>query len=433
MGQLQECDVLTGVVIIVVGFLIPISGYAETLDDAWEVALIADHSLRAAHWKTESAEQNYAAARSQRMPSLTVDGGYNAKNNPSVVNISELGLPVGQFPADEKQSLSYGANISLPLYTSGKISHGIDAASHGVEAEQLHEATAIQDLKMNVAAAYIAVLRMRRAYATAESHVVSLEAHARDTENLFKQGLTDKNALLSARVALADAKQKALQAKNDVDIAGATYNRQLGRELSLAVDPEEIEPVGTDLALPDLTRRALMQRPAVLALSRQAEALREQAAAERAGKGPQAKLSGGYNYDENRYQVNEGVWSVNLGIEWELFDGGAINHRSTAIARQADALMEMRDDLQSRIELEVREAWLELHESKERTEVTRQAVAQADENLKVARNLFKAGMATHTQVLDAERLRTTTYSNHDNATYDHVLAGLRLRRTLGEL
>jgi outer membrane protein TolC len=425
--------VLTGVVIIVVGFLIPISGYAETLDDAWEVALIADHSLRAAHWKTESAEQNYAAARSQRMPSLTVDGGYNAKNNPSVVNISELGLPVGQFPADEKQSLSYGANISLPLYTSGKISHGIDAASHGVEAEQLHEATAIQDLKMNVAAAYIAVLRMRRAYATAESHVVSLEAHARDTENLFKQGLTDKNALLSARVALADAKQKALQAKNDVDIAGATYNRQLGRELSLAVDPEEIEPVGTDSALPDLTRRALMQRPAVLALSRQAEALREQAAAERAGKGPQAKLSGGYNYDENRYQVNEGVWSVNLGIEWELFDGGAINHRSTAIARQADALMETRDDLQSRIELEVREAWLELHESKERTEVTRQAVAQADENLKVARNLFKAGMATHTQVLDAERLRTTTYSNHDNATYDHVLAGLRLRRTLGEL
>ena len=424
---------LTVVVIFVVGLLIPISGYAETLDDAWEVALATDHSLRAAHWKTESAEQNFAAARAQRMPSLTVDGGYNAKNNPSVVNISELGLPVGQFPADEKQSFSYGANISLPLYTSGKISHGIDAANHGVEAEQLHEATAIQDLKMNVAAAYIAVLRMRRAYTTAESHVVSLEAHARDTENLFKQGLTDKNALLSARVALADAKQQALQAKNDVDIAGATYNRQLGRELSLAVDPEEIEPVGTDLALPDLTRRALMQRPAVLALSRQAEALREQAAAERAGKGPQAKLSGGYNYDENRYQVNEGVWSVNLGIEWELFDGGAINHRSTAIARQADALMETRDDLQSRIELEVREAWLELHESRQRTEVTRQAVAQADENLKVARNLFKAGMATHTQVLDAERLRTTTYSNHDNATYDHVLAGLRLRRTLGEL
>jgi len=176
-----------------------------------------------------------------------------------------------------------------------------------------------------------------------------------------------------------------------------------------------------------------MQRPAVIALSHQAEALREQAAAERAGRGPQAKLSGGYNYDENRFQVNEGVWSVNLGVQWELFDGGAKNHRSIAIARQADALLEARADLQSKIELKVRETWLELQESRERTEVTRQAVAQADENLKVARNLFKAGMANHTQVLDAERLRTTTYTNHDNANYDQVLAGLRLRRTLGEL
>jgi outer membrane protein TolC len=433
MGQTAGLRVLTGVVIIVVGLLIPISGNAETLDDAWEAALATDHSLRAAHWKTQSAEQNFAAARSQRLPSLNVDGGYNAKNNPSVVNISELGLPVDQFPADEKQSLSYGANVNLPLYTSGKINHGIGAANHDLEAEKLKEAGAIQDLKMRVAEAYIAVLRTRRAYTTAESQVVSLEAHARDTENLFKQGLTDKNALLSARVALADAQQQALRAKNDVDIAGAAYNRLLGRELSLAVELEELEPTAPESDLPDLTRRALMQRPAVIALSHQAEALREQAAAERAGRGPQAKLSGGYNYDENRFQVNEAVWSVNLGVQWELFDGGAKNHRSIAIARQADALLEVRADLRSKIELEVRETWLEVHESRKRTEVTRQAVAQADENLQVARNLFKAGMATHTQVLDAERLRTTTYTNHDNASYDNVLAGLRLRRTLGEL
>jgi len=425
--------VLAGIVIILFGLLITIPGHAETLGDAWEAALATNHSLRAAHWNTESAEQNFAAARSQRLPSLTVDGGYNAKNNPSVVNISELGLPVDQFPADEKQSLSYGANVNLPLYTSGKINHDIGAANHDLEAEKLKEAGATQDLKMRVAEAYIAVLRTRRVYITAESQVVSLEAHARDTENLFKQGLTDKNALLSARVALADAQQQALQAKNDIDIAGAAYNRLLGRELSLVVELEEIEPTAPESDLPDLTRRALMQRPAVIALSHQAEALREQAAAERAGRGPQAKLSGGYNYDENRFQVNEGVWSVNLGVQWELFDGGAKNHRSIAIARQADAILEARADLQSKIELKVRETWLELQESRERTEVTRQAVAQADENLKVARNLFKAGMANHTQVLDAERLRTTTYTNHDNANYDQVLAGLRLRRTLGEL
>jgi outer membrane protein TolC len=104
-----------------------------------------------------------------------------------------------------------------------------------------------------------------------------------------------------------------------------------------------------------------------------------------------------------------------------------------AITREAEALLESRIDLESKVALEVHQVWLKLHESRERTAVTEQAVAQADENLKVSNNLFKAGMVTHTEVLDAERLRTTTASNHNNAVYDTAIAGLRLRRTLGEL
>ena len=90
-------------------------------------------------------------------------------------------------------------------------------------------------------------------------------------------------------------------------------------------------------------------------------------------------------------------------------------------------------DLESKVALEVRQDWLDLHESRERIAVTEQAVEQAEENLKVARNLYKAGLVTHTEVLDAVRLRTSTTSNHDTAVYDADLAGLRLRRSLGEL
>jgi outer membrane protein TolC len=407
---------------------------SETIEQAWEVALGADHSLRAAHRTTESAEERLGAARSQRLPTLAVHGGYSAKNNPSVVDISELNIPPAQqFQVDEKTSYSYGTSVSVPLYTSGRISHGIDATNYGVEAAQFEQVRTIQDLKMNVAEAYISVLRARRTYTVEESQVTSLQSHARVTENLFKQGLTDKNALLSAKVALADAKQQALQAQNDVDIANATYNRLLGRPLGQVVELEElqIEAAGGDL--PDLTQRALQQRPAVLALSRQVAALREQAAAERSARGPQAALSGGYDYIENEFRVNEGVWSVNVGLKWELFDGGSTNHKSAAIARKADALLESRTDLESKVALEVHQAWLKLRESRERISVTEQAIVQADENLKVSRNLFKAGMVTHTEVLDAERLRTITSSNHNNAIYDTAIAGLRLHRTLGEL
>ena len=416
------------------GLLFPRLACPETIEQAWEVALGADHSLRAAHRTTESAEERLGAARSQRLPTLAVHGGYSAKDNPSIVNISELNLPPAeQFQADEKTSYSYGASVSVPLYTSGRISHGIDATNYSVEAAQFEQARTIQDLKMNVAEAYVGVLRARHARTVAASQVKSLRSHARVTENLFKQGLTDKNASLSAQVVLANARQQALQAQNGVDIANATYNRLLGRPLGQAVAPEELQMAVTDGDLQDLTRRAIQQRPALLALSRQVLALREQSAAKRSARGPQAALSGGYDYTENDFQVNEGVWSVNVGLKWKLFDGGSTSHQSAAISRKADALLESRVDLESKVALEVHQAWLKLHESRERTAVTEQAVAQAQENLKVSRNLFKAGMVTHTEVLDAERLRTTTSSNHNNAIYDTAIASLRLRRTLGEL
>jgi len=422
------------ILFMLAGLFFPGLACSETIEQAWEVALGVDHSLRAAYRTTESAEARLGAAKSQRLPTLAVHGGYSAKDNPSVVDISELNVPSAeQFQADEKTSYSYGASVSIPLYTSGRISHGIDATNYGVEAAQFEQARTIQDLKMEVAEAFISVLRARRNYTVEESQVASLQSHAEVTENLFEQGLTDKNALLSARVALADARQQALQAQNDVDIANATYNRLLGRPLGQMTVPQELQFAVTDGDLSDLTQRAIQQRPALLALSRQVLVLREQSAAKRSTRGPQAALSGGYDYTENDFQANEGVWSVNVGLKWELFNGGSTSHQSAAISRKADALLEMRVDLETKVALEVRQAWLKLHESRERTSVTEQAVVQAEENLRVSKNLYKAGMVTHSEVLDAERLRTMISSNHNNAIYDTAIAGMRLRRSVGEL
>jgi len=288
---------------ILIGLLFPGLVYSETIEQAWEVALGANHSVRAAYRTTESAEERHGAAKSQRLPTLAAHGGYLAKNDPSIVNISEFGLPsVDQFQVDEKTSYSYGASVSIPLYTSGRIRHGIDATNYGVEAAEFGEAQTIQDLKMNVAEAYVSVLRARHARTVADSQVTSLQSHAQVTENLFKQGLTDKNATLSAQVALADAKQQALQAQNGVDIANATYNRLLARPLGQDVAPEELQTDVVEGDLQDLTQRALQQRPALLALSRQVAALREKAAARRSVRGPQAALSGGYDFNKNEFK-----------------------------------------------------------------------------------------------------------------------------------
>jgi outer membrane protein TolC len=91
------------------------------------------------------------------------------------------------------------------------------------------------------------------------------------------------------------------------------------------------------------------------------------------------------------------------------------------------------DDLRSGIELQVRQAWLEVHEAQARVKASAEAVAQAEENLRSSRELYGAGLATNTQVLDAVSLEVNAVDNRDNAALDESLAMLRLSYAAGTL
>ncbi len=404
----------------------------ETLEQAWDVALAVDHRLRAVQENSGAAAENLQAAEAARLPRLSVQAGYSVLDTEPAAR-AELGPAPMQFPVAEKNSLSWQAMATLPLYTGGRIRAGIEAAGAALQASQIQELGEKLALKLRVAEAYVNVLRARRGVAVADSHVNSLKSHARDAENLHEQGMVPRNDLLAAQVALADARQAAIKAKNGLDLARSAYNRLLGRPLEQMVTLADLQPEPIADPLPQLTSRALNQRPELRVLQEQIQALQRQAAAIRAETGPQLALSGGYGYQQNRYQVHEGQWRVELGMQWQVFDGGLVRHRASATGRQASALQAQYDELSSLVALEVRQHWLAVGETRQRIGVTEQAIVQAEENLRVNRDRYENGLATNSEVLDAETLRTLSESNHANAIYDAVVAILRLKRAVGEL
>lgn len=405
---------------------------AESLQQAWDTALSVDRGLKASRESSAAAASLLEAAKSARLPNVALEAGYTALGETPAAKVDFFGQSL-QMPLAQKDSAAYRAMATLPLYTGGRITRGIDAATAGLDAARLGEAADAQNLKLRVADAYVSVLRAGRMLKVTESHVTSLEAHARDVENLHAQGMVAKSDLLSVRVALADAHQRKLQVANGLDLARAAYNRLLGRPLDQSVSLDDLAPEATQAQFPVLTERALERRSELAALARQIEAMRHQAAAVRGETAPQVALSGGYGYQENRYQVHPGQWMVTLGAKWNLFDGGVAGHRANAVERQAAALTEQRDELASLVALQVRQTWLDVEETRKRLIVTQSAIAQAEENLLVARDRYANGLATHTEVLDAETLRTGSESNHANALFDAALAGLRLKRATGEL
>ena len=92
-----------------------------------------------------------------------------------------------------------------------------------------------------------------------------------------------------------------------------------------------------------------------------------------------------------------------------------------------------RADLATAIALQVRSAWLDTQETRLRIPVTRAAIVQGEENLRVARSRYLQQRGTNTEVLDAESLRVQSYDNFYNATYDAVLADFELHRAIADL
>ncbi len=426
---------ITGLAVIIVASLVRPVAIGETLEDAWQLAAERDAGLAAVRSRTEAGRAGEQAARAERWPRVTIEGTYQRFDD-----APSFSFPVGSssFVSPElvkgDDYLTGRARVEVPLFTGGRITAGIESAAQAARGAGLTEESYGQDLRLQVATAYVEVLRASRGLAAAEAAVASLTAHANDVAVMVEKEAVARNDLLAAQVTLAEAEQGRLRARNRITMAMASYNRLLGEPLERL--PELAELLETPLPAADLANlveRARTNRRELGGLEARSRSLAEQARGERASLWPQVGLMADYQHLENQVLDDQDFALLGVGFSWTLFDAGRTRQRANALRSESRAVARDRDDLQSRVALEVRGAWLDLQEAADRVPLTRVAVEQAEENLRVGRELYSVGLATNTVVLDAEALRLTAIRNRDDAVLDVALGNLRLKRASGEL
>ena len=426
---------LSALTILLIAMAPPASG--ETLQEAWQIATAEDLTIEAAELRVTAAEAELSAAKGGRWPTLVASANASSFNETPAFDFSGAGLP-GQLPLFGGSSqLTADARVTWPIFTSGMLSNSVQAAKLSVNAQRKQAEAHSQDVRLNVAAAYVGVLRAKSELGVADSQVRSLTQHVDDVEDMFNTGAVAKNDLLAAQVSLAAARQRQLQAQNSVDLASAVYNKALGRSLTDAVSLDENLP-GIDSrldinSLQALTELAFSNREELAGLHSAADATGARAESTRAQSRPQLALVGGYTAMENNFLNREDFWSVGVGFQWAIFDANRSRDKANSLSLQSSALYREYRDLQSVIELQVHSAWLQLNETNARIKLASHAVEQADENLRVVRDRYRNGEGTNTEVLDAEGLRTLSRSNYDNAQYDAAFARYRLQRATGTL
>ncbi len=418
---------------------------AETLDQAWATATSESRRLQASTQQIEAARSEGNAARAARMPKLNNTTAYVALSEQPKFT-TDLGIdtaalgPIGAlFPSKIESPISNKnfavslTTVTVPVYTGGKISGMIAAADAQTMATESQHKGNVQDLKLEVAETYLMVLRTQRLVEVAQQAERSLAAHQRDVENLRTAGVVTQNATLAADVAHADSQQKVMQAENAYATASAAYNRLLWRPLDAAVSLADLDipPFSGDLAA--LTQTAVDNRSELTQLSAQSRALEAQSDVHRADRLPSVVAGAGFNYLENEAITPDGIFGGGVAMSWTPYDGGISRAQQTAAVHNATAVAKMREELRTGIELQVRKCWLDEQETRKRVQVAIVAVKQADENVRVVTQQFREGLANHTEVLDAETLRTQAWTNLCNATYDAIAATYRLQRATGKL
>ncbi len=135
---------------------------AETLEQAWSVALSSDQGLQAVKSQTQAAAASVSAAKARRLPTVDVDAAFTQLDDTPGLDLSALGLTLPDAVSHDN-FLAASAQVNLPLYTGGQISNGISAASAALAGSRDQEMAAVQNLKLAVADAFVLVLRATHA------------------------------------------------------------------------------------------------------------------------------------------------------------------------------------------------------------------------------------------------------------------------------
>ena len=393
--------------------LSPFTVHALSLQEGLKIITETGRDVQIARSDEDVARASVSLARSPWLPWVDLYGRETwLQYQPQAIFGSNV------VPISQDQFLTYGVRATQLLYDFGKTSSSIDAAQYGLKAREMGTDRLKNQAALDFITVYLDLLESEKLLQVAREEVQQYEAHKKDTEIQYRTGVVTKNEVLQADVTLADSRQRLLTTENLRSLRESKINSLLLKPLNDAAQPEEIKASpAAGLTLEEAWASAEASRSQLKELDAAIASKEQNVQSTQAEYLPTFYVSGGYEYLANKYMVHQDNWSAIVGVNINLSSGGASNSKIGMAKAELRSLKLSREKLLDTIRLEVKSAYLDLQSSAQKIEVTKTAVAQAEENLRLQRLRYKEGVGTATEVLDAVTLLTTAESNSWKSLY----------------
>lgn len=401
-----------------------------TLEECRRMALEQNKKIKAAQYNIDAAKAAKSSASASAYPSIdgSITGAY-------------LGKPIGgALNGAIPEYLGAGMlTVSQPVYAGGKIRLGEKLAGKSVEISEEQKVLTTAEVLLQVEQAYWQVVQVNEKIVLAEKYKAMLTALQKDLKNSYDAGLIYKNDLLRVEVNLNEAILNLDKAEDGLVMAKLNLAQITGNagntDFSIA---DTVSGDFSGMNMPPLAD-APEKRPEIKLLQRSLEAGEMQkqllkadflpsiglSAAGLANAGKGVHLGNGSDFMASYY----GLASINIPIfDWGK-RAGKVKEQTLKIAAQQQQLAETKE----MISLEVQQAWLALNQSSQKIKMSVLSLQQADENLKLTNDRFKAGTIAGKDVQEAQAIWQQAYSSVIDAKVEYRIHEAAYKKSIGEL
>jgi outer membrane protein TolC len=281
--------------------------------------------------------------------------------------------------------------------------------------------------------AYYQVLRARSLRRIALESVRRGQDDLDVARKLAKGGVVEREKVLRAEVALAQA-QRALDVTEEAQaVAVAALNLAIGLNVSAAtgvIDTADIPPF--PLGLAECLQAAVTGRREFQVARESVQVAQEGSRVAHADFAPRILAEGYLNDFQQSSPRGHADFALGfIKLEWGLFEGGKrVAELRVADSRIREALAQA-DSIADTIAFQVNQAYRQLVAARKGIERSRPAVDQARETYRLVVARSRQGDATPAELTEAEAGLTRAEQDYSNSVYDYLTALDRLQYAMG--
>ena len=421
-----------------------------TLEQLLDSARHNNITLRNAQRGIDAAQQQRKEAFTKYFPTVSGTGTwFNANRgmakmdvNPSEYISPELGAALAtSLPAEALAALGSPISVSMikngtiaginavqPVFAGGQIINGNKLAKIGEDVSRLQFQLSENEVEKQTEQYYWQIVSLQEKLKTIAAVETMLSDIHKDVDVAVRAGVAMRNDLLQVQLRQNNTESQKLKLQNGLSIvrlllaqfcglSSDSFTVSMGDTFAVASIPQQQDHL-----------QALLQTPEYQLLQKQVEATNLQRKMEIGKNLPTIAVGAGYNYhnllDNNRtFGMIFATVSVPISDWW----GGSHTIKRKKIEYQK-AIDEQHDKAQL-LQIRMQNAWNSVVESRQQLDIAQRSIEQAEENLRLNRDYYRAGTSKMSDLLEAQLLyqqsldrRTDAYADYQNKLLEYLQA-----------